>query len=247
MRASAISTSAPSAVSLKLLVWNIRQGGGSRRPRIFESVAAYDPDIVVLLEFVSGPPSLPGFEHVVFNRSICIQSKMPIKMRKSGLPVLDESGKWLEVAVPSYGLTIAAVHAPTSPGAYMRDFLSALGQVAAFRRRRSFLFVGDFNTGIGPIDGPMKNKGDVDRFMQIQTNGFSDAWREIHGELVEYTYIFPRTGKSYRVDHALASSKLSPRIASCRYSHTERESGISDHSVLLLEINPALPKTRSGA
>jgi len=27
-----------------------------------------------------------------------------------------------------------------------------------------------------------------------------------------------------------------PRITSCRYSHIEREAGISDHSVLILEV-----------
>jgi hypothetical protein len=52
----------------------------------------------------------------------------------------------------------------------------------------------------------------------------------------EYTYTFPRTGQAYRIDHALASPSLLPRIRDCRYSHRERDDGVSDHSLLLVEI-----------
>jgi hypothetical protein len=38
------------------------------------------------------------------------------------------------------------------------------------------------------------------------------------------------------VDHAFATPSLMPRITSCRYSHVEREAGISDHSVVIVEI-----------
>jgi exonuclease III len=119
----------------------------------------------------------------------------------------------------------------------MKDFLSALVQVGSSRTGDQFLFVGDFNTGIGPADGPLKNFGDVDRFIALQATGFTDAWRHIHGDMNDYTYQWPRSGESYRIDHALASSRLLPRIRDCRYSHAERISGVSDHSVVLMEIH----------
>jgi hypothetical protein len=59
----------------------------------------------------------------------------------------------------------------------MKAFLSALVQVASLKASDPFLFVGDFNTGIGPADGPLKNFGDVDRFVALQGTGFNDAWR----------------------------------------------------------------------
>jgi exonuclease III len=143
---------------------------------------------------------------------------------------------WLEVVVPAHRFSFGVVHAPVGPRIRTKAFLSALVQVAIRSVGDPFLFVGDFNTGIGPADGPMNNYGDVDRFMAIQETGFSDIWRHINADLIEHTYTNLQTGKRYRIDHALASLRLLPRIRDCRYSHLERDSGASDHSVLLVEI-----------
>src|SRR6516162_4700244 len=40
---------------MRLLAWNIRQGGGSRLPRIAEALKRHDADIVVLSEYRGGP------------------------------------------------------------------------------------------------------------------------------------------------------------------------------------------------
>jgi exonuclease III len=229
-------------------VWNIRQGGVRRRERIADAIIAHSPDIVALIEFVpsTAQPMLrllrdTGFHYCLstrrngFDYCVCVLSKTPISVRPSGIPALDDSGAWLEVHVPEYGFSFAAVHAPTKRGK-MRAFLDAILQVASAGSGAPFLFVGDFNTGIGPADGPLKNYGDVDRFLALQSAGFGDAWRHVNGDLIEHTYVFPRTGKRYRIDHALASRGLLPRIHSCRYSHEERITGVSDHSVLVVDI-----------
>ena len=236
---------------MKLLVWNIRQGGGSRRERIGQCINGHEPDIVALIEFI---PSVAarflrslhekGFRHQIctarngFEYAVCVLSKKPIETRSSGIPVLDESGLWLEISAPDYGISCGVVHAPTSPRRRMKDFLSALAQVAVSRAPDQFLFAGDFNTGIGPADGPLRNFGDVDRFVALQENGFSDVWRFVHADRIEHTW--SRNEKSYRIDHALASRGLLPRIRDCRYSHQERLDGISDHSLLMVEIGNEL-------
>jgi exonuclease III len=43
-------------------------------------------------------------------------------------------------------------------------------------------------------------------------------------------------GESFRIDHALASPGLLPGIRDCRYSHDERDDGVSDHSSLLVDV-----------
>ena len=43
-------------------------------------------------------------------------------------------------------------------------------------------------------------------------------------------------GKGFRLDHAFATPSLTPRVISCRYSHLERETGILDHSIVIVEI-----------
>ena len=40
----------------------------------------------------------------------------------------------------------------------------------------------------------------------------------------------------FRLDHAFASPEAAARVTSCRYSHREREAGLSDHSAVIVEI-----------
>jgi exonuclease III len=234
---------------VKLLVWNIQQGGGPRRQRIADSLVTHAPDIVALIEFVpstAGPllQSLKeaGFDSQIctkrngFDYALCVLSKTPISTLPSGIPTLDDSGLWLEISVPAHGFSVGIVHAPAGPRIRMRAFLDALVHVATRKMGDPFLFVGDFNTGIGPADKPMNNCGDVDRFRAIQQTGFSDVWRHINADLIEHTYTNPQTGKRYRIDHTLASPGMLPRIRSCHYSHDERENRVSDHSLLIVEI-----------
>ena len=243
-----MSRPTPACSAVKMLVWNIQQGGGPRQQRIADRIVAHNADIVALIEYVPtpAPDSLlqslcsVGFKHWIcsvrdgFNYAVCVLAKTPIYTRPSGNLLLDQSGLFLEITVPGHGFRFGVVHVPTKPRTRMKEFLTALVQLAASNRVHPFLFVGDFNTGIGPADGPMNNFGDVDRFAALLDNGFTDAWRHVHRERVEHTWC--RNGKSYRIDHALASEILLPRIKGCCYSHEERERGVSDHSVLLVEI-----------
>jgi len=236
---------------VKALIWNIRQGGGPRRERIARCIHGQAPDIVALVEFVPGNAGSfveslrkSGLEHRICTErkgsdyAIGIFSRTPIAAaRPSEIPILDDSGLWLEVSIPAHNFGLGVVHVPTNSRTRMKAFLSALIQVAARNAGGPFLFAGDFNTGIGPADGPMINFGDVDRFAALQDSGFTDVWRHIHGQRTEHTW--SRNGKSYRIDHALASPGLLSRIRECHYLHDERIEGTSDHSALLVEINTA--------
>jgi exonuclease III len=232
---------------VKLLVWNIRQGGGPRRQRIADCINGHDPDIIALIEFVpsTAGPLLwclrdAGFEHYICTErngpdyALCVLSKTPFAALPSGNPLLDDSGLWLKITIPAQCFSIGVVHVPTKSKVGMKAYLSALVQVATQMVGEPFLLVGDFNTGVGPADGPLKNFGDVDRFVALQAVGFVDLWRQTHGDLNEHTWC--RNGKAYRIDHALASPGLLPRFRGCRYSHEERVGGVSDHSLLIVEI-----------
>ncbi len=232
---------------MKLLVWNIQQGGGRRRDRICSAILAHAADVIALIEFVPGTAAglldtlyNCGFTHRLcsnrrgFNYAICVWSKNPIGGCTSEISLLEDSGLWLEIAVPGDGFGFGVLHAPTSPRARMKEYLSALVTVAETRSREPFLFVGDFNTGLPPADGPIRDFGDVHRFTALQDAGFVDVWRHLHDGRIEHTWC--RNEKFYRIDHALASKSLLPRVRACRYSHEERECGTSDHSILLIEI-----------
>ena len=55
--------------------------------------------------------------------------------------------------------------------------------------------------------------------------------------------MFPRRRTyGYRLDHAFCTPPLAERLVACRYSHAEREAGVSDHSVMLIDL--AAPELR---
>ena len=44
-------------------------------------------------------------------------------------------------------------------------------------------------------------------------------------------------GNGFRLDHAFATPSLAPRVTTCQYSHREREGRISDHSMVIVEVD----------
>jgi exodeoxyribonuclease III len=232
---------------VKTLIWNIQQGGGLRKARIVETIMAHDPEVVVLVEFrektakalldslaESGWIYRLSTKPDGFNHHICALSKRAIRSVQSGSSTLDDSGLWLEMSGFHNGLGLGVVHVPTASRASTRTYFDALIGVAKERNNAPFLFVGDFNTGRHPIDGDLKSISCVDGFIALQDNGFVDAWRHFNGDKQEYTYV--RSGRGYRIDHALASASALVQLSGCTYSHLEREERVSDHSALLLDI-----------
>ena len=65
--------------------------------------------------------------------------------------------------------------------------------------------------------------------------GFSDLWRHRYPDGREFSW-YSHRGNGFRIDHAFLSSSLAARAGVIRYSHEERLAGLSDHSVLLLDL-----------
>jgi exonuclease III len=79
---------------MKLISWNIRQGGGDRLGAICTAIATHDPDVVVLSEIRARSIREIGsslwmkpwshIEHVTMERdtiAVCVLSKVPIAVR----------------------------------------------------------------------------------------------------------------------------------------------------------------------
>jgi len=68
--------------------------------------------------------------------------------------------------------------------------------------------------------------------------GWVDVWRQRNPAKREWSWVEP-WGRhiGYRLDHALVSPGLLPRVVDVRYSHDERGRGRSDHSGLVLELS----------
>jgi exodeoxyribonuclease III len=95
--------------------------------------------------------------------------------------------------------------------------------------------IGDFNTCRAFVDEP----GAIDvcaHFIDdVEAIGFCDLWRRRYPDGREFSWYSTR-GNGFRIDHAFLSPALAGHAGVVRYSHAEREAGISDHSPLLLDL-----------
>ncbi len=104
------------------------------------------------------------------------------------------------------------------------------------------LAIGDFNTCRAYVDEPGAIDGTAYFMDSMAAIGFSDVWRHRYPDGREFSW-YSHRGNGFRIDHAFLSPSLAARAGVVRYSHEERLAGLSDHSVLLLDL-PARNRRR---
>jgi exonuclease III len=237
---------------LRLLSWNIRHGGGHRAEAIAAAIAAHAPDIAILCEYREGPSSAIGARlsaldyrrisapHAGEGNNLAVFAQTAAHVE----PVsnLRLAHRWATVRLLDCDLTVVALHVPGSGdaktgGLPKRDFWGEVLRFAEGQAANPCVVIGDLNTGLPRLDEQGSTFSCVAQFRQLSTIGFVDAWRERNGAAREFSW-YSAHGNGFRLDHAFVSPPLRPHIASCRYSHDEREAGISDHSSLILELSP---------
>lgn len=89
-----------------------------------------------------------------------------------------------------------------------------------------------------PDRGEAWDHAELALIQRLHAYGFSDAYRQLRGyKQREPSWEWPRRGGGYRLDHLLISGPW--QAASCRYLHPLRKAGLSDHSALIAELQPA--------
>ncbi len=236
---------------MRLLSWNIRQGGGRRLAAICDAIIGHAPDIIILTEYRSIPgksllsrladlawPHVATCEPSPRKNGIAVLSREPLVNCPSFLP-----DRWVEIEVPVHALALAAVHVPVrgrdvrGKDAYWRRIL----EYASQKRGTSFLFAGDWNTGAAGGDAQPEGTSFscCEHFAAMSEHGFVDAWRLLHPNDRAFSWYSRRGGRElngFRIDHAFLSELLCDRLISCDYSQDERRVGVSDHAPLLLEL-----------
>jgi len=155
--------------------------------------------------------------------------------------------RWLDIDLPEHGFGFGVLHILCSvpklkdgvPGEAKTRFWNAILQAAEARLHEPFLFVGDFNTGAHQLDETGKTFVCAEHFGKLSACGWTDVWRH-HNNDTEWTWYSKlkggARGNGFRLDHCFATPTLLLRVTSCRYSHVEREAGISDHSIAIVEV-----------
>ncbi len=234
---------------MRLLAWNIRQGGGTRLAGIVAALLRHDADVLILSEYRGGDSAdrlrvalkAAGYRHV---------SELMPPPGRTGVLIASRRGFATHGALcgdlpESYRLVDVDCGAVRITGVYMPNLLKKVpywqALVAAFAARvdDDTLAIGDFNTCRAFVDEPGAIDATAHFMDSVEAIGFRDLWRQRYPEGREYSW-YSHRGNGFRVDHAFLSPGLAARAGAVRYSHEERLARLSDHSVLLLD----LPKHR---
>jgi exodeoxyribonuclease III len=230
---------------MRLVAWNIRQGGGSRLPRIADALRRLDADILVLSEYRGGP-SAPrlcatlhelGYRHTTTlvpppNRNgVLVAARCPF--RQNGAVDMGLPEPYRMVSVDFATFRLSGVYMPNllAKVPYWEALIAALSSQSASHA----LAIGNFNTCRAYVDEAGAIDATAHYMDAIEQIGFRDLWRRRYPDGREYSW-FSTRGNGFRIDHAFLSQDLAARAGTIRYSHEDRIAGLSDHSPLILEL-----------
>lgn len=148
-------------------------------------------------------------------------------------------------------IEVNAVHVPTWANGRMPKVLTEEGIAARVRQARGpVVLLGDFNAPFGELpDGTVRAFSPAKDVRAVAAEagltgpglanaGIVDAYRAVHGYgVAEASWYWKNRGRTggYRLDHIFASGHLRP--VACWYEHRPRESGLSDHSPIVADLD----------
>ncbi|MBX2879624.1 MAG: endonuclease/exonuclease/phosphatase family protein [Granulosicoccus sp.] len=252
-------------MNLRIVSWNILQGGGSRISGICKAIAQLQPDILILQEFRNGKhlaalsDAIDKLElhHRYFPETPSAQNSVALVSRYS-FELLDWPG--VGSGAPSQSvkenLMFAALincetgQATTKSGFDFSEF-TLIGAHFPHKKAQQPYFdvllndqsllqspamvIGDLNCGIPLVDSDTKTFANTHLFQGLLQQGWVDSWRSRHSDDREFSWISPR-GNGYRYDHCLTSQSLDVHIKEIFLDHSVREQELSDHSALVVQF-----------
>ena len=230
---------------MRLLAWNIRQGGGTRLAAITQALAGHDADILVISEFRGGDSAnrlrdaLAGLGYPYATtltpppgcNGVLIAARRRLREHGAVSDAVLEPYKMVRVEFP--GFLLSGIYMPNllKKVPYWEALIASLTGEAG----GPALAIGDFNTCRAYVDEPGAIDATAHFMEKIEAIGFCDLWRRRYPEGREFSWYSTR-GNGFRIDHAFVSPALAARAGPIRYSHDERLAGLSDHSPLILDL-----------
>ena len=232
-------------MTLRLLAWNIRHGGGVRLPAIGQALARHEADILVISEYRGGDSANRlraalaglGYRHQTGlapppgKNGVLIAARHPFREHGAVNSALPEPYRM--VRVEAAGLQLCGIYMPNllAKVPYWEALIAALAAEAG----GAALAIGDFNTCRAYVDEPGAIDATAHFMDKVEAIGFCDLWRRRYPEGREFSWYSTR-GNGFRIDHAFLSPAIAAQAGGVRYSHDERVAGLSDHSPLILDL-----------
>jgi len=98
------------------------------------------------------------------------------------------------------------------------------------------IVMGDFNTGLHRIDENGSSFFCADLFSLLPDAGLFDSWRSRNPEERVFSW-YSNVGNGFRIDHVFSNPSADSKIERVYYDHTPRETGITDHSAMVVEYS----------
>ena len=230
---------------MRVLAWNIRQGGGARLPAIIAALAPHEADILVISEYRGGDSANRlrtalrelGYSHQTGlvpppgKNGVLIAARCSFRERGAVGALLPEPHRMVRAEVA--GLVLYGIYMPNllAKVPYWERLIAALAAEAG----GAALAIGDFNTCRAYVDEPGAIDATAHFMDKVEGIGFCDLWRRRYPEGREFSWYSTR-GNGFRIDHAFLSPTVAARAGAVRYSHSERLAGLSDHSPMILDL-----------
>ncbi|MBN9388469.1 MAG: endonuclease/exonuclease/phosphatase family protein [Chloroflexi bacterium] len=252
---------------MKVMTYNIKDGGEDFLAELGEILVEAGPDIVAIEEandeFVfESLAALLGFEHVLGegNRGyhVGIISRYPIlkSQNHGGTSEFFHTMVEAQIAAPGYPLTVFAAHLYPGYGVAheqhrVEEVRAILGYMTS-QRENPCLLVGDFNT-VSPQDNLTSEEWPWPYRQQMRAqeegigrkaiqavldNSLTDCFRAIFPDSGEYPgYTLPAPRPDVRLDYIFANNLMLERLDSCQVWLANPAPKASDHLPLLAEFN----------
>jgi endonuclease/exonuclease/phosphatase family metal-dependent hydrolase len=247
-------------VTLRLLSYNIRQGGAGRERQLASVIRECAPDLVVfqeatrpqVVERLAAETGLPTWAARAGD-SVAFIGRVGVE-RYEWHPLIRPGRGFMEIVLSEprarvYGVHLSAVHSNWTERRRRRELDLMLKSVA--RDAGEFhVFVGDFNT-LAPGEMLDARKlpprlralvwlsGGRVRYETVQTMldaGYVDGYRVLNGGDAGYT--FPVWDPHVRLDFAFLPARFSDRVEECRVMTEASEvREASDHFPLLARLS----------
>ena len=228
---------------IKVLSWNIRQGGGSRIAPILKVMETEQPDILTFSEYRNNDSGIKirtgllkmGYRYQAVSNAdnnvntAFIAAKFPFNSVL--FPKADPIYAHSIIRADFDAFNLYGMYLPHKKKHQLFDFLIN----EELTNPKPSILAGDFNTGHNYIDQEGNSFWYTDKLKKIESMDYVDAFRLKNDAVKEYSW-YSHQGNGYRYDHIYVHNDLIPIISDCYYLHECREKSLSDHSPMILHI-----------
>jgi exonuclease III len=253
---------------MRIAAVNLRAGGNATTiPQIVRLLRDRDADTLVFLEYRDNAAGATlrtelsrwSYEHVAATErhrgnGVCVGSTIPFRATVNPFGLADDEYPNAVLQAAFEDLDVFGVYLPGQDR--KRPHLRYLIATAERYNREGLaaLCIGDFNSGRNATDieinvrsGEFRDEfSTADLYGELETL-WTEAWAHFHPGTYEYSWYPFRKDPEYvsrggwRIDKAFVSPAALSRTTSAEYDHRFRADRLTDHSAIIVDVEPASP------